>query len=33
MIAHDRWVTFLAQVVGQVVGQVVEIDVPLVRYR
>ena len=25
--------TFLAQVVGQVVGQVVEIDVPLVRYR
>lgn len=29
MIAHDRWVTFLAQVVGQVV----EIDVPLVRYR
>jgi hypothetical protein len=29
MIAHDRWVTFLAQVVGQEV----EIDVPLVRYR
>ncbi|XYD07398.1 glycosyltransferase [Methylobacterium sp. NMS12] len=28
-IAHDRWVMFLAQVVGQTV----EIDVPLVRYR
>ncbi|WCS28780.1 glycosyltransferase (plasmid) [Methylobacterium sp. NMS14P] len=28
-IAHDRWVTFLAQIVGQVV----EVDVPLVRYR
>ena len=29
MIAHDRWVMFLAQVVGLTV----EIDVPLVRYR
>lgn len=28
-IAHDRWVMFLAQVVGQTA----EIDVPLVRYR
>lgn len=28
-IAHDRWVMFLAQMVGQVA----EIDVPLVRYR
>lgn len=28
-IAHDSWVMFLAQVVGQII----EIDVPLVRYR
>ncbi|GJD34959.1 hypothetical protein FMGBMHLM_1866 [Methylobacterium aerolatum] len=29
LLAHDRWVMFLSQVVGRIV----EIDVPLVRYR